>query len=97
MNFDGQPASEFNVGDLVTWKSQAQGSAVTKTGKIVAIVPPGTHPNKVIPHDLQDKPRLYDASGTRKDTSYLVAVPTPKGKSCRLYWPRVKHLRKISG
>lgn len=94
---DGQPEKEFTVGDLVTWVSQAQGSTVTKTGEIVAIVPPGTHPNEVVPPDLQDKVRQFDASGTRKEASYLVAVPTPKGKSCHLYWPRVRHLRKISG
>lgn len=88
--------SEFAVGDLVTWQSQAQGSTVTKSGTIIAIVPPETDPNKAIPPDLQDKVRQFDASGTRKETSYLVAVPTPKGKSCHLYWPRVKHLRKIA-
>lgn len=93
---DGSPANEFAVGDLVTWKSQAQGSTVTKSGKVVAIVPPGTDPHKAIPPDLQDKVRQFDASGTRKETSYIVAVPTPKGKSCHLYWPRVKNLRKIS-
>lgn len=30
-----------SIGDTVTWESQAQGSWTKKTGKVIAVVPPG--------------------------------------------------------
>lgn len=31
----------INVGDTVTWESQARGSWIEKRGTVVAVVPPG--------------------------------------------------------
>jgi len=33
-------SEEFRIGNVVTWSSQAQGSAKTKVGTIIEIVPP---------------------------------------------------------
>ena len=39
-------ASEvFSIGNVVTWRSQAQGSAKTKVGTIIEVVPPDTRPS----------------------------------------------------
>lgn len=35
-----KPVKQFKLGDTVTWGSQAGGLKSTKTGKIVAIIPP---------------------------------------------------------
>lgn len=84
----------FKVGDRVTWTSQSQGSTTTKSGEIIAIVPAGSTPHRIM---LPDKYRncrcMYD--GMRRDhESYIVAViPGKTGKaSPQLYWPRVSLL-----
>lgn len=78
----------FKLGDPVTWTSQAAGFEKTKTGTIVAVVPPMGNPRHLVPEGMS-----LDASGLhREHESYLVRV----GNSKRLYWPVVKRLAKAA-
>lgn len=79
--------NKFQVGDTVTWTSQAGGKSKTKTGKIVRIVPVNTRPYDVMPEGYWVRAALYLH---RPHESYLIQV----GKSKRLYWPLVKYLEK---
>lgn len=85
---------KFEIGDKVTWESQAQGTTTQKQGTVVKVIPPeggpgfsdynGTH----IPH--------YGGGLGRDHESYLIEVPA-KGKGRpHLYWPRVSALRKVA-
>ncbi len=89
-------SENFKVGDWVYWESQSGGHRRTKQGVVVAVVPAHSDVYKLVPEQLNNKTKLFDGLNTRPHTSYLVAVPTPKGKSCQLYWPRVKHLRRVT-
>lgn len=84
------PESKFQIGDTVTWTSQAGGNAKTKTGKVIAIVPANRDPRMVRIGDY-NLSRLPPFSSSRDHESYLVQV----GKSKRLYWPLVKYLEKV--
>lgn len=78
----------FQIGDTVTWTSQAGGNAKTKTGEIVAVVPAACEPRNCI-NGRWNFRRI--AVGFRKHESYLIQV----GDDKRLYWPLVKYLEKI--
>lgn len=78
--------SKFRVGDRVIWTSQSQGFTTTKTGIIVAVVPGGVDPIKVVPAGMKIMP-LHGVA--RNYESYLVQV----GGSKTLYWPLVKNLK----
>lgn len=85
-------AEKFNVGDTVTWSSQAGGHTKVKTGVIEEVVSPKNYPNR------ERFPQLFNGSGTglyRDDVSYVVRVPgkTPKSAGT-LYWPRAGALKK---
>lgn len=81
----------FAVGDLVTWTSQSGGFTKTKTGRIVAIVPPRTLADKCLPVGfLCNSTAGY--GGSRDHESYLVQIGTAR----RLYWPVVNRLEHIS-
>ena len=88
----------FQVGDRVMWESQAAGSLTVKTGKVAAIVPKDTAPNYfgfLKANGLLSHARMFDG-WPRNHESYLIEVPggkTPKAKP-KLYWPRVRQLRK---
>lgn len=90
------PTKKFKKGQKVYWTSQAAGSSKTKHGTIVAVVPGGTDPRRVV-HELPAKlkNKLTEGSfygyGTGRDhDSYLVAV---EGKTkTQLYWPLVSKL-----
>ena len=83
---------KFKKGDKVTWKSQAMGSETTKRGKIVKVLPPGVAAWEV----SADLPNHISVSGggmARNHESYIVFVPSPKGKRLpKMYWPRVSAL-----
>ena len=85
----------FQVGDQVTWCSQAGGFTATKTGSVVEVVPVGEHPKT---------PIKGMGMMARRNESYVVRVysvqrgPDHKGapagqKDNRLYWPREQLLR----
>lgn len=77
----------MNIGDTVSWTSQAAGTTKRKTGKIVAVVPAGKDPALYVPKGL-----LINAwRGDERDhESYLVRV----GNKKLLYWPRVSQLKE---
>jgi hypothetical protein len=83
---------KFNVGDSVTWSSQAGGHTKVKTGVIEEVVSPKNYPNR------ERFPQLFNGSGTglyRDHVSYVVRVPgkTPKSGGT-VYWPRAAALKK---
>lgn len=75
----------FQLGDEVTWESQAAGSPLRKTGKIVEVVKVGDRPTN-----------MKNTGIDRRHESYVVEVPgkTPK-HSTKLYWPRVSQLTLV--
>lgn len=82
----------FKLGDLVTWKSGAQGSYTDKLGKVVAIVAASENP----PFERWIDSHSYTVGQgrNRSHESYLVSVPSPEGSRAmpKLYWPRVSGL-----
>lgn len=84
----------FKVGDVVTWTSQAQGTAKTKTGNVLAIVPPRMKAIDVLVNVVTERHASLTGVGmSRNAESYLIEVPgtTPSSKM-RLYWPNVAAL-----
>jgi len=74
----------FKVGDMVQWRSQAQGSAATKVGEVVEVVPPKARPDRL------RFEKLYRGSGCgygRSHESYVVMVGN------KPYWPVASLLR----
>lgn len=79
----------FNVGDVVTWKSQAGGSRPKqKTGKVVAIVSAGIAARFCIPAGYQIKSGSIGLP--RREVSYLV---NPQGYGKEVLWPLAQKLR----
>lgn len=82
----------FQIGDTVTWTSQAGGKSKTKTGKVVAAVPAGKSGREYLPLGVGLSATRIPSFNSRDHESYLIQV----GKSKRLYWPLVKYLEKVS-
>ncbi len=77
-----------SAGRVVMWTSQAGGRTKTKTGTIMKVVPPNTHPRDA----LVGTAFSVDAGSLGRDhESYLVQV----GHSKHLYWPLVSKLTVI--
>lgn len=84
--------NKFQLGQEVTWSSQAQGVVKTKVGVVVEVIPAGEHP------DRERFEPLYRGSGvgsSRNHESYVVEAFDPTGKSSvrKVYWPRTAALR----
>ncbi len=88
---DNEKVSGLQINDEVTWKSQAGGFWKTKTGTVVAVVPPRVSPLRVFPEEYKP-PRVDGVWATRDHESYLVYV---RGQGRRLYWPRINELEII--
>lgn len=71
---------KFQIGERVTWTSQAGGHYKTKTGEIIALIEPGNVPYIYI--RFRGGP-----SSPRKEVSYIVHA---NGQN---YWPLVKNLQ----
>ena len=85
----------MQLGDEVTWTSQANGGVKTKTGKVVLILRAGERmPPMIEVNGLQLPAPARTGGGQRFDAeSYVVHVPTPSGRGKgRLYWPRTSAL-----
>lgn len=85
----------FEVGDRVTWTSQSQGTARTKTGEVISVIEPKVDPKHEV-FDLVQTGRhrgAYGGGWPRNHRSYLVLVPCPNGGRPVIYWPRVSKLR----
>lgn len=87
-------ATQFKLGDRVTWESQATGSWKEKTGTVIKVVLAGE----------SVEPRMLTSSGARSafgygsprnHESYIVSVPQGKTGKAKpvLYWPVVSKLR----
>ena len=90
---------QFQVGDSVTWKSQANGSSKEKTGTVVEVVPANRQLKERgweerFPCHVYDVSALDAGGQARQATSYLVAVQT-QDKKQKLYWPRAHGLKKV--
>jgi hypothetical protein len=83
------PTVKLKMGDMVAWKSQANGFVSSKKGEIVAIVRPGNLPAARF-GDIRSRGKA------RTMVSYVVRVErigdSDGGKN---YWPRTCHLQKV--
>ena len=75
----------FQLGDRVTWSSQAAGSWKTKLGTIVEVVPKGRVPAKT------------ETISSRNHESYIIEARDPlvAGTKMQLYWPIVSRLKRV--
>lgn len=85
----------IEVGKKVTWTSQAQGSDKTKTGTVIAIVPPQKDANMLLPPNVKSSHVKYGQISIYERV--LVAVPAGKdGKATHYYCPR-KSILEMQG
>lgn len=86
---------QFNIGEVVTWESQAGGSYKSKTGKVIAIIPSKARVRDHVPPPYS----LDDVKGfgfDRRGISYLVEVQETLRSKPRLYWPNVGGLKSAN-
>lgn len=79
---------QYDVGDTVEWTSQANGSTITKRGKVLAFVMPQEPARELLPEGTA-KTALQ---GDNKSANVRVLVEVPRGgKSDKMnyYCPRV--------
>ena len=65
----------INVGDTVTWESQAQGSWTRKTGKVIAVVLPGESALGWVPAEAKKSHVKFEVDIYLKGDRAVVAVP----------------------
>ncbi len=85
---------KYNIGEIVEWKSQANGSVKLKRGEIVEIITPGRSCNLVWLAKKHNAKSAYGGGIVRDHESYAVLVPGKKDRKPTLYWPRVSKLTK---
>jgi hypothetical protein len=89
----------MNIGDTVTWRSQAQGRWTEKTGIVIYVVAPRERMDR-LKADVICASAGYDdvsyradfGSIPRKFESYLVIIPPTGKRKPALYWPRTSQL-----
>jgi hypothetical protein len=84
---------QFKKGDIVTWTSSSNGRTYTKTGKVVACVPPKLWPDFFVPKKYSGVRLEFDDS-LRDHISYLVLVKDGDRKP-KLYRPLVSKLSLV--
>lgn len=92
-------STSFKVGEWAEWTSEAHGSAKTKVGKCIAVIPAGVPLLKAcrIDKNLYSTGAL-DVFVERDHESYLFATANgPRGGKRKLYRPRVNKLKKVKG
>lgn len=83
----------MKLGSRVTWTSQSGGSATSKSGTIVEVLPAGSYISEVLRRYELTHRFQYGGGICRNHETYLVEV-LAKGKGRPvLYWPRVSQLR----
>lgn len=84
---------EFKVGDKVEWFS----SYKEKEGEIIAVIPKGVEPLRIINKIAMERNLnvCYGGGRERDHESYVVLVPHPGKGMGSLYWPRVSALQKV--
>jgi len=88
---------KFEVGDKVTWTSQARGSATKKTGTVWAVLIDTQALWNVSKKIKEEKThvKMFDGITMLAPTMYIVEVQAgPKAKP-RLYLPRPKQLKLV--
>lgn len=85
----------ISVGDTVIWESQAQGSWTRKTGKVIAVVPPGESALGWVPAEAKKSHVKFEVDIYLKGDRAVVAVPAGAyGGLTHYYAPRVSTLEK---
>lgn len=88
----------FQLGDTVSWNSQAGGCRTIKRGKVWLVVPICGRLQQVLKRwmdgpDWKQYQPMFDFSGApRLEESYVICVPSPGKAKPKLYWPRVSAL-----
>ena len=85
----------IKTGDTVTWESQAQGSWVRKTGKVIAIVPPGESALGWVPAEAKKSHVKFEVDIYLKGDRAVVAGTY--GGLTHYYAPRVSALEVEGG
>lgn len=80
--------NKFQIGDTVTWTSQAGGKSKTKKGIVLYVIPPAIVPKNHVTAGGWNWKRV--GVTFRDHESYLIQV----GNDKRLYWPLVKYLER---
>lgn len=78
----------MEIGDKVTWTSQAGSTTRTKIGEVIEVVPKNHHPQ--MKKSDNGMPRNHESYVVR---AYAVFKGRSGQKSYRLYWPRVSKLK----
>lgn len=87
---------QFNIGDKVSWKSQAAGNYKLKTGTVVAVLFKGNIPYRYAMEHFPKHKRMFDGGDLpgNYNTAYLVEVKDGKTDKAapKLYMPYPKQL-----
>lgn len=89
----------FSLGELVTWELIGSVVPIRKIGRVVALVPPSSHPRSSARVTWIDaatvKPAQYALEGvTRLTWSYVVETPATHRHKARYYWPMARKLER---
>ena len=88
---------KFEVGEWGEWISQSGGYTKVKRLECIAVVPAGTPGFKILSHPGWEKFYILMFDGLGRDhESYLFATKPSKSGLRKVYWPRVKWLKKIA-
>lgn len=85
---------KFNIGDKVTWVSQAGGFYKQKTGIVSHIIPANRSFRDIIKKEVERNFISNYGGGFKRDhESYVVLIPaTGKRGKPHLYWPKASVL-----
>ncbi len=89
--------TRFNLGDRVTWKSQAAGSWKTKVGTIIEVVAAGRLPSKMYSTSLLRNYESYVVEVTYEPKRSTSAIKSVRVKKPKRYWPVVANLSYARG
>jgi hypothetical protein len=86
----------MKVSDKVSWSIRSHGQ-LPKVGVILAVVPPGQHPDIVMANFPEGKYYGENVLGqARTHESYIVSEIKPNSKGrYRIFWPVVAKLEKV--
>lgn len=84
----------IQIGDTVTWESQAGGSKKAKTGKVVSAIPKWMNPIKYTLNKFPEHRRMFDGITIPlgAQCGYLVEVQETPNQRPKLYMPRPRWL-----
>lgn len=86
----------MNIGDTVTWTSQAMGCEKTKKGTVIAEIPAKISVRKHIPPTAKKSHIKFDNDKSVCDR-ILVAVPTGEGGNITHYYCPLKSVLEAQG